>query len=251
MNTAGQSYQEAFKQFQSLTGLEVHYLMRPAELPADRVINSNHNEGAHIGEQHGIIVVPIAANAGYAEAIGGPGTPASISRVVTPAVLPKATTKWQNYLRSSLIHELLHACNVYHHGDGHSLEIDLFRLPTDEVLAGGKVTTVLTEDGTSAAPLLPLNTNRHIILGLAGDCHTGNDDCVMRYDDAEGYISKSDPTVIYFTPGEPAGTGICTSPQGTGVNDPDRSPQPRYGDAAFNRGNCLGRIRVNDAGAAK
>ena len=33
--------------FQNLSGLEVHYQLRHGELAADRVINRNHNEGAH------------------------------------------------------------------------------------------------------------------------------------------------------------------------------------------------------------
>lgn len=233
LNKAGQSYQPAFKLFQQLSGLEVHY--------------QNYNQGAHRVDQHGIIVNPIAANAKYAKAIGGPGTPASISQVVTPTILPTTPSYWQNYLQPSLAHELFHACNVYHHGDAPYSLPTVLRLPTDVVVALGRPITFLTEAGTPAASMLPVNVPKDLSIGLANDPHTGDDNCVMRYDDSDGYYSKSDGNTIYYTPGEPAGLGICTSAVGTGINDAGRLPQARYGDAAPGRGNCLGQLLVNDA----
>ena len=48
-------------------------------------------------------------------------------------------------------------------------------------------------------------------LGVANDPHTGDDNCVMRYDDAHGYYSKAVPaTVRYYPRKENAvGMGIC------------------------------------------
>ena len=243
LNNAGWLYISGIELFQALSELEVHYRLRKAELSDGRVMNRNHNEGAHNVDQHGIVINAIAANANYAEAIGGPGNPVMISQVVTPKILP-STPQTVDYLGSTLAHELLHACNVFHHGDGPSWKADLLRLPTDVVLVGGAPANVITEDGASAAPLLPVNRTMHVILGRAGDTHTGNDDCVMRYDDSSGYFSSSDGSTVYYTPGEPAGASLCTSAAGTGINDSERTPQARYGDAS--RGNCLRQILVND-----
>ena len=247
VNNAGWLYQSGLKLFQYLSGLEVHYNLRKTELPQNRVINKNHNEGAHIVDQHGVVITAIAANAGYAEAFGGPGTPGMISQIVAPRILPGSSYNLIDYLGSSLAHELFHACNVYHHGKGSSLIAVLQRLPTDVVLVDGVPRSVITEpDGASAAPLLPVNQPVSVILGRADDVHTGNDDCVMRYDDASGYIPNADPTSVCYTPGETAGTSLCTSRTGTGINDSGRSPQARYGDASFGLGNCVGQILVND-----
>ena len=50
-----------------------------------------------------------------------------------------------------------------------------------------------------------------------------------------------------FIAGESAGAAICSQTAGTGVNEKDREPQPRYGDAAPNRGNCASQVLVTDA----
>ncbi|MGC9973216.1 MAG: hypothetical protein ABSE56_21785 [Bryobacteraceae bacterium] len=249
VNTAGWSYLSGLKMFQNLSGLAVHYLLKQTEMPLSRVINPNHDQGAHIVDQHGVVISAIAADAGYAKAVGGPGTPKSISQVITPKILPGAAGDWIDYLASGLAHELFHACNVYHHGDAGypSVEWELssstktvIEVPSDIAV------TVLDESG---APYpLPADTVAHVSLGVADDPHTGDDNCVMRYDDARGYYSQANPaTVRYcFKPKEPAGTSLCTSTVGTGVNAPGRTPQPRYGNAAAGRGNCRGQILVND-----
>jgi hypothetical protein len=176
-----------------------------------------------------------------------------ISQIVAPVILPGTPDQRRDYLAFSLTHELFHACNVFHHGDQPSLITYLTRLANDDVYASprpgqqGALTPVLTEAGASAAPLLPVNTQVKAVLGAADDTHTGNDNCVMRYDDSSGYFSKAAPGTIYYTPGEAEGISICTSAAGTGINDAGRSPQPRYGDAAPGRGNCIKQVLVNDA----
>jgi hypothetical protein len=253
VNTIGQGYQPGINLFQQLSGLEVHYNLHQNEMPQDHVLNHNHNEGAHIVDQHGVVIVPIPANADYAEAQGGPGTPAMISRIVAPIILPGTPDVRRYYLAYSLTHELFHACNVFHHGDKPSFITYLTRQPNDDIYASpvkgqlGVLTTVLTEAGTSAAPLLPVNTQVEAVLGAANDTHTGNDNCVMRYDDSSGYFSKANPAIIYYTPGEAEGLSICTLAAGTGINAAGRSPQPRYGDAAAGRGDCAKQVLVNDA----
>jgi hypothetical protein len=193
LNTAGAFYMGGIRMFQNLSGLNVHYQLRDGEMAPDRVMNRNHNEGAHNVDQHGVIVKAIAANAGYAEAIGGPGTPGMISVVVAPRILPGAGTDIP-YDQSTLAHELLHTCNVYHHGDAPSPYTWITRTADDRLLssitnnAAGNATTVLTEQETSAAFMFPVGVPTKVIIGVANDPHTGDDNCVMRYDNARGHI---------------------------------------------------------------
>jgi hypothetical protein len=246
LNRAGTFYLGGIRMFQSLSGLIVHDQLKGAELSDGRVINFNYSAGPHKVDQHGVIIVPIAANAGYAEAQGGPGPPKSISQIVAPKILPSADLFTIDYLASSLAHELFHACNVYHHGDGPSPS-GTFRLvsSTNTTLFQGVPANVLTEAGDSYP--LPADTNVTYQLGGPGDTHVGFDSCVMRYDDARGYFSKSDGHTIYLVTPEGAGTTLCTQSAGTGINDAGRTPQARYGDSAQGRGNCRGQILVNDA----
>jgi hypothetical protein len=254
-NDAGAFYLGGIRIFQNLSGLEVHYQFRDGELAADRVVNRNHSEGAHNVDEHAVIIKAIAANSGYAEAVGGPGTPGMVSFVVAPKILPGVNTDIA-YMQSTLAHELFHACNVFHHGDLNYPYTFITRQADGRLLSsttnsgGGGSVQVLTEQNTSAAFLFPVGIPTKIIVGIPNDQHTGDEGCVMRYDDATGHVSRSSPNVLYYTPGESAGFGLCTSGAGTGINGPDWQPQPRYGDAASGRGNCVAQILVNDGVAA-
>ncbi len=95
--------------------------------------------------------------------------------------------------------------------------------------------------------MLSVGVPTRITIGVANDAHTGDDNCVMRYDDANAHFSKANPNAVYYTPPEGAGFGLCASGAGTGINGADWQPQPRYGDAASGRGNCAGQVLVNDA----
>ena len=65
-----------------------------------------------------------------------------------------------------------------------------------------------------------------------------------RNPDKMGHDDRASGPLQVYTPGEPAGMSLCTSGAGTGINDSERTPQSRYGDAS--RGNCLRQILVND-----
>lgn len=69
---------------------------------------------------------------------------------------------------------------------------------------------------------------------LINGLRSGNIDCVMRYDNTGTALSK--------VPEKP-GTILCTSAAGTGYN----ANGQRFGNAATNRGNCKGQIRVSGA----
>jgi hypothetical protein len=141
---------------------------------------------------------------------------------------------------------------VFHHGDAPYQYGFLTRTPADQMLfsgtsnGGGVAATILTEQKTPANFMFSVGKPTSITIGVANDPHTGDDNCVMRYEANAHYI-KGNPNGLYYTPGEHAGFGICTSGAGTGINGPNWDPQPRYGDAALNRGNCRGQILVNDA----
>jgi len=78
--------------------------------------------------------------------------------------------------------------------------------------------------------------------------HSGNDQCVMRYFFAQTYPSVANSSTYYLVPAgtEPLGTMLCDAAVGTGVNDPNRKPQPRYFDAAPGRGGCQFWVCVSD-----
>jgi hypothetical protein len=88
----------------------------------------------------------------------------------------------------------------------------------------------------------------NLYIGLPHAEHSGSDQCVMRYFFASTYPAVNNPSVYYvIAPGsEPLGRGLCSSATGTGVNAPGRQPQPRYLDAAPNRGACRAWLCVND-----
>ena len=79
---------------------------------------------------------------------------------------------------------------------------------------------------------------------------SGNELCLMRYYFARLYEKKGAESSFYFISdrgSEHAGFDLCRLAVGTGINDRQRQPQPRYGDAAVGRGACSDSIIFNDA----
>jgi hypothetical protein len=89
--------------------------------------------------------------------------------------------------------------------------------------------------------------NRYV--GHPGGEHSGSDSCVMRYFFAEYYPAIGQANTYYLVPNgtEPSGMGICERGEGTGVNEPARSPQSRYSDSSPWRGACRWWVCINDA----
>jgi hypothetical protein len=86
-------------------------------------------------------------------------------------------------------------------------------------------------------------------IGMPHGQHSGNDQCVMRYFFAQVYPAAPPAQNVFYAVSagsEPVGSGLCDSAAGTGVNDPDRTPQPRYFDAQAGRGGCAFWICVSD-----
>ncbi|WP_321471974.1 hypothetical protein [uncultured Paludibaculum sp.] len=246
----GGTYLPGIRLFRRLSGLEVHYEFTADEFSMERVVNANHTMGPHRVDQHGVEIFPWGNNPGYAEATGGPGNPAKITGIFVPALVPPVDKGTANYFNSTLAHELFHACNVYHHGDAGDRSVKWRRLPgTDTVVEASdgteKQVSILREDGTLINAIMP-EAPLKVVLGVNGGPHCGDDNCVMRYDDSGGYVADADPSLRYRVK-EVTGFQLCSSGDGTGVNDPSRTPQSRYGPAASGRGTCSSQILVTDA----
>ncbi|MHB8995665.1 MAG: hypothetical protein ACYC63_10475 [Armatimonadota bacterium] len=262
-DTVGGRVKPGIRLFASLSKLEVHSDLTIEELGTSRVINRNHGDGPHVVDQHGVVLGHRETD-GTCQAISndqqGPATPKNIIEVV---IDPQVETVIQidgkpyNLLNSTVAHELLHACSVWHHGQsdrqvwwraetmaGGRRAVHEYS-SSDDVgnLAKGWEIAPRQEDGRLLAVSFWNNARSHW-LGVRGGQHSGHDDCVMRYDCATAY--RDGATRYYLQPAqrEIPGFGFCSSPTGTGVNAAGRTPCSRYGDAT--KGNCVDQIRVKD-----
>ncbi|MEW6405816.1 MAG: hypothetical protein AB1649_28835, partial [Chloroflexota bacterium] len=103
--------------------------------------------------------------------------------------------------------------------------------------------------------VMNLDDNFKLQIGVQHGEHSGNEQCPMRYCIADVYKPKGSMQreTYYLVPKgtENIGVEICKDPKGTGVNDSERKPRSRYGDAydtlKYYYGNCAGQICVNDA----
>lgn len=255
--------------FERATGLTVHHRLRATELRDDRVINANRAEGPHVVDQHGIILrVGTVAGASVAvSADGNPGTPGHIQELrVTTVASSHARGGIADPLNDelgginergrvvgSIAHEMLHACNVFHHGESDRkkltwiVTLDANGIPT-VTEDGVRVTIRMESDGRLWIPrgMTPGQTRTYaeeVTVGMNGGEHSGAQDCMMRYDTSWAYVSETDPTVRWRVQ-EQVNFDLCDSKKGAGVNAPDRSPRSRYGDATVGR--CKSQICVND-----
>jgi hypothetical protein len=258
-NGAGDWWRPGIELFRRVTGLQVHGRLLPQETPESRIINGNRRQAPRVTDQHAVIIRADPSIIGYAEAAGGPGNPKMIKAVRVPqqtGSLPAA------YWARVLAHELLHAVNVYHHGETETV-VTWFENPAGQLVefaSGGAYEgtpiRALKEDGTEVTETLLERFRRlpggrfKLIRGEMNGLHSGFENCLLRYDTAETYASRSRPGVRYVVT-EKVPDSICTTPQGTGVNAQGRRPESRYGDAAPTRGDCQHQILVTDAAVAK
>jgi hypothetical protein len=182
----------------------------------------------------------------------------------------------------ALAHELLHAVGVEHHGEGDNTrkfeahDASYEDNPTGHatwLLFGETPVTFLdeatgadiTESTASRAIRLANGIGRGGITaadisdrdwyvqnyqsGVENGQSSGDENCVMRYWLSDLYPKKGAENTWYMVPPgtEPVGSQICSSTKGQTINAADRSPQPRYFDAAPTRGNCQFWVCVNDA----
>jgi hypothetical protein len=261
------------KGFEQMTGLNVHSRLLENQVNADHAINFSRTSAPHVVDQHIIWIKPglslaQGSTAASVEAVGTPGTARSLQ------LPPDIGRQWgAAYFASTVAHEMLHCCNVYHHGQK-DRDVSWFYRPGEGQVyeeglgagAGNPVPiTIKKEDGTVVRPdafFPPGESRMTVSLGLKHGQHSGRQDCAMRYDCAMAYPSSRDPIVRYLSDGEVTGLNLCRSPAGTGVNAPGHSPESRYETAATpqnggllsngdhliikDRGNCFAQVRVND-----
>jgi hypothetical protein len=266
------------KLFETTTGLAVHYHLRDNQVDPDKAINFSRTREPHAVDQHVILIKAAPAGRGYAnvDENGTPGTAKAVNMAPDCPWIRVIGGQPVLYFASTLAHEMVHCCNVYHHGERDTTvywyqglgttqmyEQATGQDPQGNLVATGAATpiTVKREDGTVVAAGGIFGGRRpegFVSLGMPQGQHSGVENCLMRYDIAFAYPSVMQPNVRYLTGGEIVGTVLCTSRAGTGVNTPLRTPESRYGPAALktnggpevldDRGNCAGQLRVNDLG---
>ncbi|MBI4606288.1 MAG: hypothetical protein HY721_30350 [Planctomycetes bacterium] len=237
--------------FRKATDLEVHGKVQIDQIDTDRVINFNRSpEVGNTTDQHGLLIERRALGSGLlGQAAGGPGLPAFVRRVflntsLTPTSVSgagaagTASAAMESFVAA---HELLHGCNVYHHGE-RDLRIDLIVKEVDGKLAytatQGASTLVipLAKEGACGRQELiaPPGRDAHLrnlYVAASGGQHSGVQGCLLRYNLARYYEGSSSLVIWRHTEAEPPGSLLCGAAGGTGVNAPGHCPQPRYGDA--------------------
>lgn len=261
VNEAGGPGRGGLALFQRITGLAVHGRLRRDELSEGRVINHNFSAAPHAVDQHGVLITEKKEFAGFAQAVSKvehPSTPRDIDFVGLPSVLPSRPTAAPavSYASSTVAHELLHTVNVYHHGESdesvfwsRDAEGKLYEQATEE--ANGQVSPIgakkeiraFTEQGQDVTAQVRVGVRN---LGRDNGQHSGWENCVMRYDIADSYISKANASDRYVGIREIPGARACDTTEGISVNQPGRTPQSRYGLAAAGRGKCANQLLVND-----
>ena len=269
VDTVGGPTKGACARFTTLTGIRVHDRLREDEVDAKRRVNFNSGGGPCAGAQHAVKLIThgdVAFNA-----VGGPGTPKDIDYVGLPPLGSWLPDQWE----LSVVHELLHCCNVYHHGDADYVErwerrqdasgawryFVVGRFVRGQDAQGNDLTfamdprpiAIFLEPGTPI-PVAPRPGGLTLLIGRPHGRHSGLEDCVMRYDRAQAY-EKAPGEYFMLTPQEKVGGALCTSPDGVSFNAEPQAGNPalpsRFKAARPGRGNCRGQLAVNDTKPAK
>jgi len=248
--------------FQIITNLNVHYNFTGREFPDSRIINANRGRGPNHTDQHGVVVQVNKDQKGFAIARSDkerPGNPKTITTVDLMADAARVDPAW---LESTVAHELGHCVNLWHHGDSDD--------QVEWTVRDGRLYEQILGVGMMGfeSPILTMNEKKidftartmAVVRALPGGTltlwmgryhgqHSGDDNCMMRYDCAETYVYRPKPNyrVILRKGDEPVGNWICDEPKGTGVNLIGHDPIDRYGAATAKRGNCVQQILVNDS----
>jgi hypothetical protein len=177
------------------------------------------------------------------ETKGGPSVPRDIRSVTIDSSLIAAAygAEGPPELQSTIAHELGHATNVRHHGDG--LDYDIGDALCRQ--ADGTVKNYLCSTKPKGA--IGKAGQDCFEVAVKGGMYSGNDNCLMRYDLTNFYENPhgncqwqhNGKTVTGSLYGQdPPGMTMCESPKGTGVNDPS-NPNNKAGDASPGRGECM------------
>lgn len=262
---------EGLALFEAASGLTVHQVTS-WELGADKVINRHFSAGAHLVDQHGLLI-----EAGGTSPINEGdefGPPRTSTRILLPAA-PAGDPHRRQEMISDIAHEVAHGVGLQHHGEG--LKAVLFRraragdreVLTRQALVGDSdgaiapdpayppthVRILREADGAEVLPG-PATPGFQWDARLGGyltyEAHpggetSGDDTCLMRYGEKGVYLSRADPGSVRYLPDGPgwrARTSLCGSAAGTGVNAPGHAPQPRAGAATH--GDCRRQLVVSD-----
>ncbi len=260
INNIGGSAKPAIQKFASISKLHVHELKESETV--NRVVNFNHGSAWRV-DQHAVLVTS-GCNQSISVAIGGPGTPKDIQRIVM--IAGSAID-----LDQDLPHELLHCCNVWHHGEW-DIQQEYITIENDS--NGKRVAWRALVDGqghlTGKRDKSPIKLFREaapdqeieppfpappgavdwLWVGMPHGQHSGDEDCYMGYHAA--WIYPKGPALEYFWVYEDQPiprTTLCTVNEGHLVNQSGRAPRPRYcwADIISKRGRCALQICVNDA----
>ncbi len=240
--------------FEKLTGLVVRLL--GADGHPEREVNPNRSPSAPFRcKQH---LVVLGGPAGFVDvAVDQTGgktvlearrrrkvTPASVKRIV----IGDTANAGADYRRVAIVHELLHAVGVLHHGDGDRIAGVEWRRSADgkQVLEDGRPIEVFLESA-DPVPLRAFDNQFdapfRVVVAVQGGAFSGNESCVMRYAGPDAYVHPTNGSNRRFYLGretpEVWGLELCDSKEGTGVAG------RRYGNAT--RGDCRHQIRVSDA----
>lgn len=272
----------------------------------DKCLNFNFSSETHGHDQYGLLMLPSPKELGYAAAFPkGAGAVRPVGSwyclVITKDFDPtgegysttmgdldkdgniktnpegKAKIITDEYA-VTVAHELLHCCNVRHHGDkkneGTQTGIRFWSGKTlvKQNVAGIDSTQVYMQferddykkyypvvpywDDAQRTPILATDTlfkkDRFIqrTYAVQQGNHSGVEDCVMRYDNANTIYGTDGNYYLIKnrlgTYAELTGTTLCNTSEGTGVNAFGFLPRPRYGAADAGRGNCKAQVVIND-----
>jgi hypothetical protein len=226
------------------------------------------------GKQYGICIDTIISDAlGYSIGMGGPGEPKKV------ALLPhiyhmdefrtgdgRVISRYQPY--RTISHEILHCCNVRHHGDTDQqwrkwkLEGDnLIETPLDDsgkpvesqrqIIPLTNLVIPFTNDAASGSRdqlkrWLGKSEARIVWVANKGGQHSGYQDCVMRYIVAQALIPSPGSKFRHLYPrsSELTGLSLCDQKEDSAVASLQLPKLNRYGDATY--GYCRSQICIND-----
>ncbi|HEX2951516.1 MAG TPA: hypothetical protein VHV83_18420, partial [Armatimonadota bacterium] len=246
--------------FAKATGLNVitvnsgELLPKPGNANDSTIINLRHGDkDVHVGLQHGIRIVSGATEGRSAGVVGGETVPRKEGAKVThypgevmeirlsSAIEKNIADFGIAAVNCDVAHELGHALGAQHHGDAAAplVERDLGSTYVPPKF------TVYGADGVLYTTR-PLHVGGAI--GTLGNEMSGDTRCIMAYNGVFSWAVHADGgNFTFFNVGITSpGTLFCSSPIGTGINAPNHQPAPLFGNAAADRGNCLGKMTVRD-----
>ncbi len=273
----GGDSKEGIRLFKDATKLDVHHKLRETETGKKNVVNVNTSGYGHRVNQH-LVTLDSHVETGFSAAVGGPGPPKEIQHVLMaphpsvqrPDLTDDLREQAAGYWCRTLAHELLHCCNVYHHGDRDVDETweraqdkdGAWKFWKASVAQNGTVTRLgaplrLFIEPNTPAVLSPSPTVMKVSVGEKQGQHSGFEVCLMRYDTADVY--RKGPNEYFWIRGEePTGETLCRQREGADYNKIPRVtganfPMSRHGqaDTSVDRGRCLFQLRVTDEGAPK